>query len=370
MLNFDANATYGTLLEVHDFVREICPSLLNPSSIHRGGQGAKGALEDARAKILEAIGAGADWRAIFTSGATESNNLAIWSAAYRSSFKGHIVTTTIEHPSVLEAVTRVEALGCRVTVTDPSQVVDAIRDDTCLVSVMLANNETGEILPVNEIGEAVRSKAPYVLFHSDCVQALGKLPLNIEDLNVHMISLSAHKIGGFPGCGCLVVKKDISIAPLLVGGPQELKLRAGTENVPGIVSFGIAAEIAKNSLNKRTEKMMEAKRVFVSTVNSKYPSVVWPFKDLHTLPNTVSARFPGILADDLIVAADIQGLCISSGAACSSGKPEPSHVLLAKGFSKEEAKECIRVSFRGDVTAKEALKAAQIIVDCVERMQQ
>lgn len=377
-INLDANASYGLLPELESELRALFRSYSNPSSIHSGGQRSRALIEEARERVGLLLGCGNTERIVFTSGATEANAMAVRGIllAEPHQQEAQFLTTAIEHPSVLEQRCLLERFNVRTMVIAPDdngivradEFGNSCTPHTKLVSVMLANNETGGIQPVREIAQIVRACQRKVLVHCDAVQALGKIPFTFAELGVDMLSISAHKIGGLTGVGALVLRRHMEISPLLRGGPQESKLRAGTENVFGIISFGLAAKYIQEDLAKRCAAMRERKTMLETVLRTELSqSVFLHVKD--SLPNTLSVRIPGVKADDLVVALDLRGIQISSGAACSSGKPDPSHVLLAMGLSREEARETIRLSLRAETPLPDLERAARTLVQCVRGME-
>ncbi|MBN8548050.1 MAG: cysteine desulfurase [Deltaproteobacteria bacterium] len=375
-LNLDANASFGLLPEVLSELREQFPLFLNPSSIHRGGQAARAILDEARSELGDFLGLSKGDRIVFTSGATESNNTAL-RIPFRAVEKdnAHLVISAVEHPSVLEAALELRSRGIGLSLLRPSgdytllpeHLTELVAPKTKLVSVMLANNETGHLYPIAELSAAARNKNPQVLLHTDAVQALGKVPLRFPDCGVDLMSLSAHKIGGLSGIGALIVSENVPHEALLFGGPQEARWRAGTENVVGVLSFGIAVRNLRKSFEQRVLLMRSQRDMFLSSVTSVLKDVRVNSKS-HGLPNTLSLTIPNVRADDLVVALDMEGVLISSGAACASGKPEPSHVLMALGLSPEEARSSVRVSFTGMLTEQELQQASAAFTLCVQRM--
>lgn len=375
LINFDANATYGCLPEVIEGVRELVGSgYLNPSSIHQGGQKAKGLIEEARDSVKRLIGAASKDTVIFTSGASEANNWVFAETSLRASRCGisnpEAITTPTEHPSILEAAPR---YGVSLSKISPHQITkDLVTPNTQLVTIMLANNETGHVNPVRKIFDELRDVAKNTLFHSDCVQALGKMNFAFSDLSADLISISGHKIGALSGVGALVVREGIVLSPFIAGGPQEKRQRAGTENTLGIVSFGIAAKVVFQSLKERLSQFKIFKSAFereILSLNSRlgYDAISVLNENTDHLTNTFSLRIRGIRADDLVVALDLEGLAVSSGAACSSGKPDPSHVLLGLGYSEEIARETIRVSFKASYLDNEFQKGLSIFTNTLEK---
>ena len=331
----------------------------NPSSLYSHGQRAKEVLEDAREEIAAAIGA--EPREIyFTSGGSEADNQAIRSAAEFGRVKGkkHIVSTAFEHHAVLHTLEKLKKEGFEITLLDvhenglvvPSEVEAAIRDDTCLVTVMYANNEIGTIQPIKEIGEICNRKG--VLFHTDAVQAVGHLPVNVKEDNIDMLSASAHKFHGPKGVGFLYARKGVRLSNLIEGGAQERGKRAGTENVPGIAATAEAlkesvAKIAENKarLTAARDRIIEGlKRIPHSALNGD-PD--------RRLPGNINFCFEGIEGESLLLLLDDKGICASSGSACTSGSLDPSHVLLAIGRVHDVAHGSLRLSICEDITDEE-----------------
>jgi cysteine desulfurase len=351
---FDHNATAPVAPEV---LRSLADSLAevygNASSIHYFGQMARQRVEAARRELAECLGCTAQ-ELVFTSGGTESDNLAIFGVARMRPGAHHIVTSAIEHPAVLGACARLEREGHEITCVapepdgrvSPEAVRRALRPETALVSIMHANNETGVIQPVEEI--AAIAHAAGALFHIDGVQAAGKLPVNLRDLGADLYSVSGHKMGAPKGVGALYVRKGVALDPILYGGRHERERRAGTENVPGIIALGLAAILPFNTagieaLRDRLEHGILA-RVSATQVNG--------VRD-RRLPNTTNIRFDGIEGEAMTIALDLRGYAVSSGSACSSGAVEPSHVLLAMGLTPEQARSSVRFSLGQGNTAEE-----------------
>lgn len=373
-LNLDANASYGVLPEVLELLQAGAPRFCNPSAIHQGGQRAKAAIEDVRSQLKESLGLNSEQTVVFTSGATESNNTALFSLYRGTEERPYLCTTTVEHPSVLESARRLERLGCKVLYlpvsrqgVDDSALSAALYSKPKLLSVMLANNETGQLFPLADIVHKVREISPQTVVHTDAVQAFGKIPLAVGALGVDLLSLSGHKIGALSGVGALIVNESVEFQPSLFGGPQEQRRRAGTENVLGIISLGLAVSVLIRDFERRTLAMKLATELFLHQVRESLPDVQETSTRLG-LPNTLHLRIPGIRADDLVVALDQAGILISSGAACASGKPEPSHVLLALGMKASEARECVRISFTGSESNDQVLHAADTFSRCIARM--
>jgi len=377
-INLDANASWGTSEEVWAELCEMQAALgsLNPSSIHQGGQRSRFLIEEARDSIKDLLSLKSADKLIFTSGATESNNTAIFSAMLGKKIKTAVVTSTIEHPSILEAAKKLALLDHKVVFVQPDSkgetsvdsILTNVNSETSILSLMLVNNETGIINPVSQIASNIQQQGISCLVHTDAVQALGKIPVSFMDLNVDLMSISGHKIGALAGVGALIVRDGLEIEPLLYGGPQEKRSRAGTENILGIVSFGIAAKILKKSLKERITKISQNREIFWRELRNKIPNIL-PNVDLSkTSPNTLSLFIEDVNTSDLVVALDLEGIYISSGAACASGKPGASHVLLGMGMSEERASQSIRISLKDSYPEEKLLEAAHKIISCIERI--
>ena len=364
----DNNAT----TQIHPDVLAVFDDTLrtvfgNASSIHKEGQIARQVIEDARESVARLISAAAR-EIVFTSGGTESNNAAIFGAAGFAS-RHHIVTTAIEHPSVLEPVTELKRRGHEVTIVPPKRsgsvdaaaVIDAIRPETRIVAVMLANNETGVIQPVAEIARACRERGIHV--HCDAVQAAGKIDIDVEALAVDTLSLSAHKMHAPKGIGALYVRRGTTMDAQLLGGAQERRRRAGTENVPLAAAFGAAASLAgehpfRSDVAQLRDRFESSLGVLPVTVNGAAES---------RIPNTSNITFRGADGEGIVIALDLSGVAVSTGSACSSGRIEPSGVLLAMGLSAEEAKSTVRFSLSRFTTPIEIDTAAALLREIVPR---
>ena len=322
----------------------------NPSSLHSVGQEAAEALQDARERIAVCLGC-QPREIIFTSGGSEADNQALRSAAVLGARKGkrHILSTAFEHHAVLHTLKRLEKEGFEVellpvgptgTVT-ARQVRDAIRDDTCLVTIMYANNEIGSVLPIAEIGAVCREAG--VLFHTDAVQAAGHLHINVQDENIDMLSLSAHKFHGPKGAGVLYARQGIQLTPLIEGGAQERGKRAGTENIPAIMGMAAALEEACAHIDENAAKVSALRDRLIEGL-SKIPHCALNGDPVSRLPGNVSFCFEGIEGESLLLLLDAKGICASSGSACTSGSLDPSHVLLAIGRPHEVAHGSLRLS--------------------------
>lgn len=328
----------------------------NPSSLYSVGQKAKEALEDARERIAKCLGC-TPREITFTSGGSEADNQAIFSAAKLGAKKGkkHIVSTAFEHHAVLHTLDKLKQQGFEITLLDvhsngvvtPEQVRDAIREDTCLVSVMFANNEIGTIQPIAEIGAVCREKG--VPFHTDAVQAVGHVRVNVAEQNIDMLSLSAHKFHGPKGIGVLYAKRGLPLDSLINGGAQERGKRAGTENLPAIVGMAAALEQAVANLDDYAARLTPLRDRLIAGLDKIPYSELNGDRD-HRLPATVNFCFEGIEGESLLLLLDDKGICASSGSACTSGSLDPSHVLLAIGRPHEVAHGSLRLSLGDDVT--------------------
>ncbi len=343
----------------------------NPSSLYAFGQRAKEALEDARARIAACLGA--DPREItFTSGGSEADNQAILTAARAGERKGkkHIISTAFEHHAVLHTLEHLKKQGFEVTlldvhasgVIDPEQVAEAIREDTCLVTVMFANNEIGTIQPIAEIGKICRERK--VPFHTDAVQATGHVALDVKALNVDMLSLSAHKFHGPKGIGALYARRGILLENVIFGGAQERGKRAGTENLPAIAGMAAALEEACGKIAENTARLLPLRNRLIEGLKRI------PYGELNgdaerRLPGNVSFCFEGIEGESLLLLLDDQGICASSGSACTSGSLDPSHVLLAIGRPHEVAHGSLRLSIGEETTEADVEEIIRAVTEVV-----
>jgi len=375
IIYFDHAATTPLKKEVLD---EMMPYLTeqygNPSTIYRLGREAKKAIELARERVAKALNAEVQ-EIFFTSGGTESDNWALKGVAFANKDKGkHIITTTIEHHAVLHPLKYLEGLGFEVTyvpvepngIVDPQKVKEAIRDDTILISVMLANNEIGTIQPVKEIAKIAKEKG--IIVHTDAVQAVGQIPVDVKDLGVDLLSLSAHKFYGPKGVGALYIKKGTKIHPFSHGGAQERNRRAGTENVAGIVGLGKAIELATQNLSEYAAKLQKLRDKLIDGVLSKIDYVRLNGDRYNRLPNNANFSFEFIEGESLLLMLDMKGIAASSGSACTSGSLDPSHVLLAIGLEHEVAHGSLRITLGEDNTEEDIDYLLEVLPEIVSRL--
>jgi cysteine desulfurase len=350
----------------------------NPSSIHSFGMKGKGALDRAREQVAGLIGA-SPREIFFTSGGSESNNFAIKGAAYGLKEKGsHLVTTAVEHESVLETFRFLERDGFRVTylgvdasgLIDLDELGDSISDDTILVSCIFANNETGTIMPVDEVARIVREKG--ALYHTDAVQAAGKIDIDMKRIPADLLTISAHKFYGPKGAGVLYVRDGISkripLRTLIHGGGQERGARSGTENVAAIAGMGMASEIALREMKEDEKRIKPLRNRLWERLSSEIDGMKLNGDIDKTLWNTLNVFIDGVSADSLSMALDLEGVAVSTGSACSEGKVDPSHVLTAMGLSRADASSSVRLSLGRFTTAEEINAVAEIVPAAVERI--
>ncbi len=372
MSYFDHNATTPPAPEViQAFASALRDWSANASSTHRAGQAARQQLETARFTIARSIGSSSPKEIVFTGGGTESNNLAILGLVRELPFATkHVIATAIEHPAVLEPVRQLQRERADVTFcsTDPDEIAARIRPETVLVSVMHANNETGSIQPIAEIAHMIRERRASgqgIYLHSDGVQALGKLEVNVEELGVDLYSLSAHKIYGPKGIGALYVRNGTPLKGIQFGGRQERERRPGTENVPAAVAFARALELLPKFPAGHVAILRDR---FEDQVLKSLENVEINGSVTNRLPNTSNLLFRGISAEVLLIALDTAGFAVSAGSACSSGSIEPSHVLLAIGRTPAEARSSVRFSFGRYNTPDEVDRLTEAVIQIVSRL--
>jgi cysteine desulfurase len=322
----------------------------NPSSIHSYGQEGKGAIEEARVKVAELIGA-QDEEIVFTSGGTEADNFALKGVAYANEKKGnHIIASPIEHHAVMETCKFLEQRGFRVTflpvdeygLVDPDDVRRAITSETILISVMHANNEIGTIEPIAEIGKLAREAE--ICFHTDAVQTVGHIPVDVDEFGVDLLSLSAHKLYGPKGVGALYIRKGTKLTPFMHGGEQERRRRAGTENIPGIVGLGKAVELVRQEMSEEVERLTLLRDRLIKGLMEQIDHVHLNGHPRARLPNNVNVSIDFVEGESMVLNLDMEGICASTGSACSSASLEPSHVLLATGVLPEQAHGSLRLT--------------------------
>ena len=342
----------------------------NPSSIYSFAGKSKKAVEDARQTVADFLGANAN-EIYFTGGGSESDNWALKATAFAKKEKGnHIITSAIEHHAILHTAEYLEKRGFEITyigvdengVVKVDELEKAIRPDTILISVMFANNEIGTIQPIKEIGEIAKKHG--VLFHTDAVQAYGQLPINVDELHIDMLSSSGHKLNGPKGIGFLYIRKGVKIRSFVHGGAQERKRRAGTENVPGIVGYGKAAEIAAKTMKERTAKEIELRDHLIDRVLAEVPYTRLNGHRTNRLPNNANFSFQFVEGESLLILLDNNGICASSGSACTSGSLDPSHVLLAIGLPHEIAHGSLRLTLSAETTMEDI----DFVVDCIKQI--
>lgn len=351
----------------------------NASSIHFFGQEARGAVDKARHQVADLINAKQN-QIIFTSGGTESNNLAIRGFCQLNEKHGkHIITSNIEHPAVMNVCEELEEIGFEITylpvqsdgIVNVEDVENAIREDTVLISIMTANNEIGTIQPVKEIGELVkrqRENGNKIWFHTDAVQAVGKIPVDVEEIGCDMLSVSAHKIYAPKGAGALFVKRGVRLKSQNLGGHQERERRGGTENVPTIVAFGKACELANKNLQMNYEHLKNLRNTFEKGVVEKVSDIIINGNQEKRLPNISNITFRFVEGEGLLINLDMQGVAVSTGSACSSGSLEPSPIILALGQPEDLARGAVRFSFGRNNTLEDVEYVLEILPKAVENL--
>ncbi|EGD48547.1 cysteine desulfurase NifS [Ruminiclostridium papyrosolvens DSM 2782] len=346
----------------------------NASSIYSLGRDSKKAVEESREKVAKAIGAEPK-EVYFTGSGSEADNWALKGIAAAYKKKGnHIITSAIEHPAIMSSCKYLEGEGFEVTyvpvdsdgLVSPEQIRNAIKENTILISIMFANNEIGTIQPIKEIGAIAKEKG--VLFHTDAVQAVGNINIDVKDLNVDLLSLSSHKFYGPKGIGALYIKKGVKIASFIHGGQQERGKRASTENVPGIIGLGRAIELATENLDEYNKKLIELREKTIEGLFAKVPYIRLNGHRHNRLPGNVNISFEFIEGESLLLMLDMKGVYGSSGSACSSGSLDPSHVLLAIGLPHEIAHGSLRLSFGDENTQEDVDYILEVIPQIVSRL--
>jgi cysteine desulfurase len=373
---FDYNATTPPSAEVVERVAAATRDLFgNASSVHHFGQQAKAALDEARSSVAALIQADPS-EVVFTSGGTEADNFALRGAAEALEPTGrrHLVASTIEHEAVLNTLKALARRGWRITlvsvdstgVVSPDRVREAMADDTALVSVMHANNEIGTIQPIAEIAAAVRERG--AVFHTDAVQSVGKIPVNVRALGVDLLALSAHKFNGPKGAGVLYIRRGTRLQPILTGGKHERNRRAGTENVAAIAGMGVAARLAAQKLDAEAWRVAALRDRLEAGILAAVPGTVVNGAGSPRVPNTTNISFDRIEAESLLIALDLEGIAVSTGSACSSGTLEPSHVLRAMGLPAHRTQNSLRFSLGLYSTADEVDRVVGTLPRLVEKL--
>ena len=370
----DNNATTPVLPEVLEAMRPYFSEQFgNASSIHQDGQQARSAVERARESVAALLGARSS-EVVFTSGGTEGDNTSLFGMVKAGD---HIITTVIEHEAVLNSCKRLEQLGCEVTylrvngecLVDPDDVRRALRPNTKLISVMMANNETGVLQPLEEIGKIAAEADVY--FHTDAVQAAGKVQVDVKAIRCDLLAISGHKFHAPKGVGALYVRKGTLVQPLFYGGKHERSRRAGTENVPAIVGLGKAAEIAREGLTNGTMERIHAMRDRIeSTVTSTIEATGVNGGGAPRVPNTANVHLDYVEGEAMVIALDLKGIAVSTGAACSSGATEPSHVLMAMGVSPEHARGSMRFSLGKMNTSEDVDYFLSVLPEVLARLRE
>lgn len=346
----------------------------NPSSIYSYGQEAKAAVEKARTKTAELIGARSE-EIVFTSGGTEADNFALKGVAYANGHKGnHIITTSIEHHAVMEVCKFLGRRGFTITylpvdeygLVDPDDVRKAITTKTMLISIIHANNEVGTIEPVSEIGKI--AKEAEVFFHTDAVQTVGHIPVNVDELKVDLLSISAHKFYGPKGVGALYVRKGTKLVPLMQGGEQEKMRRAGTENVPAIAGLGKAVELAGQEMDKEAERLVGLRDKLIKGFMDKVDHIRLNGHPTTRLPNNINVSVDFVEGESMLLNLDLEGICASTGSACSSASLEPSHVLLALGLSPEQAHGSLRFTLGRENSEEDMERVLDVLPGIVGKL--
>lgn len=372
---FDNAATTRTDEKVlKEMLPFFCEEYGNPSSVYKLGRNARKAVEEARESLAKAINANPS-EIYFTAGGSESDNLAIKGIAHANKMKGnHIITSKIEHHAVLETCETLEKEGFEVTyigvdetgILDLNELKSAIRDTTILITIMFANNEVGTIQPIEEIGRI--AKEHNIIFHTDAVQAVGSIKIDVQKQNIDSLSMSGHKFYGPKGIGALYVKKGIKFNKIINGGHQEKNKRAGTENVPGIVGIGKAIELAYENLEENNNKIRTLRDYYLEEVKKKIPNIRINGSLEKRLPGNINISFRGVEGDGLLFNLDLNGICASTGSACASGSLEPSHVLTAMGLKEEDTASALRITIGKNNTKEEIDYLVENLEKIVKRL--
>jgi|LGVE01.1.fsa_nt_gb cysteine desulfurase len=369
-----ASTTYVNAEVLNEMLSVFDTTYGNSSSLHTAGREATSLVDEARDKVAQAINAKPS-EIYFTSGGTEANNWAVRGLVYANKkFGNHIITSEIEHPSVLEAFRRLEKEGFRVSYlpvdkygfVSLASLLHDISQDTILVSVMTANNEVGTIQHINAIAKTVKEKG--ILFHTDAVQAIGSIRMDVKQLDIDAMTISAHKIYGPKGVGALYVRKGVKIQPLLIGGSQEHNKRAGTVNVPAVVGFGKAIELVTRDMSANVKKLKSLRTYFVKRLKQEIEGIHLNGHSVQRLPHITNISFNFIEGESIMLMLDLEGIAVSTGSACSSGSLEQSHVLVAMGISPELANGAVRFSLTTRVTKREIDYVVEKLTIIVKRL--
>ena len=343
---FDISATTPIDLDVAEYMQSILINTYgNPSSIHREGQASKAIIEKARNQIANALNCSAE-EIIFTSSGTESNNMVLKGTLNEGE---HLITSSYEHPAILKIIPFLEKNGIEFSLVKPNKngivdiesIKDKIKNNTKLISIMYVNNELGTINPINSIGELAKNNN--ILFHSDAVQAFGKIPIDINKTHINFLSISAHKLYGPKGVGAIYIKNGSILNPLIHGGSQESNLRASTENISGIGGFGMASELANTNLNRNTSYIQTLEESFIKALNKM--KLTYNINGINRVPGVFNITLPDLNGQTLVMQLDLEGIGISNGAACSSGTTKASEMLIDLGMDQNEALSTVRISF-------------------------
>lgn len=358
---------------IQAMISTLTDSFGNPSSIHSFGQEAHKLIQKARKQVAGLIGADSE-EIVFTSGGTEADNMAIIGTAKDRMGRGrHIITSQIEHHAVLDTCRQLEKEGFEVTYlpvnwfgeVDPETLARAIRPDTILISIMHANNEIGTIQPIATMGRKARDKG--IIFHTDAVQSVGRIPVDVKSLSVDLLSLSGHKFYGPKGTGALYVRSGTRLTPLLFGGGQERKWRSGTENVPGVVGLGLAAELARQHLPERSQHLGKLSQTVIDRILAEIPQAYLTGHPQKRLPGHASFVFQAVEGAAMLVFLDAEGIAVSGGSACTSNSFDPSHVLTALGLNKDAAHSSLRISLGKDNTLEDVERLMEVMPGIIER---